>query len=197
VRRLVSNTDAAAKLKTGDLLIAVNNHVLTTFKEIEAITQKEGDKPLELTVLRKQSILNVSVSTVSLDGRGTERIVFWAGGHFQNTHRAVAQLGIVSEGVYCSRWHYGSPAHKYGLRATWWVVEINGIPTPDLDTFLNVVKDFQDDAFVRVKLVGLQDKVNVITIKMDLTYYPTYTLTKVETKKWEYKRIKPTTNETK
>jgi len=196
VRRLVSNTDAAAKLKTGDLLIAVNNHVLTTFKEVEAITQKEGDNPLELTVLRKQSILNVSVATVLLDGTGTERIVFWAGGHFQNTHRAVAQLGIVSEGVYCSRWHYGSPAHKYGLRATWWVVEINGIPTPNLDTFLNVVKDFQDDAFVRVKLLGLQDKVNVITIKMDLTYYPTYTLTRVDSRKWEYKRIKPTLKET-
>ncbi len=37
IRRLVSNTDAAAKLKTGDLLIAVNNHVLTTFKEVECI----------------------------------------------------------------------------------------------------------------------------------------------------------------
>jgi hypothetical protein len=116
IRRLVAKTDAAAKLKTGDILVAINGSLLTTFKEVEDITQTAGDKPLDLTILRKQEMIHVQVSPVLLDGKGTDRIVFWAGAHFQDTHRPVAQLGILSEGVYCSRWYYGSPAHKYGLR---------------------------------------------------------------------------------
>jgi len=194
IRRLVAKTDAASKLKTGDILVAINGNLLTTFKEVEDITQSTNGKPLELTILRKQAIIQEQVSPVLLDGKGTDRIVFWAGAHFQDTHRAVAQLGIVSEGVYCSRWYYGSPAHKYGLRATWWVTEVNGTPTPDLDTFLNVVKDCQHNTFVRLKVVGLQDKVGVITIKMDLTYYPTHTLKKTpESRNWTYEHVHPST----
>ena len=41
--------------------------------------------------------------------------------------------------MYVSRWHHGSPAHRHGLYAMHWVLDINGVATPDLDTFVNVV----------------------------------------------------------
>jgi len=38
------------------------------------------------------------------------------------------------------RWCHGSPVHRYGLYALQWIIEINGQPTPDLETFIQVVK---------------------------------------------------------
>ena len=41
----------------------------------------------------------------------------------QYPHRGVRELGFLPErhGVYISRWHHGSPAHRYGLYALHWV----------------------------------------------------------------------------
>ena len=116
IRRVVAKSPASKILKTSDLLLSINGKIVTCFKEAEDLIQLEGAKPLEITVLRMQQEMTFQVETVSLSGCGTEKIVLWAGGHFQNTHRAVDQLGFSPEGVYCSRWHYGSPSHKYGLR---------------------------------------------------------------------------------
>ena len=38
------------------------------------------------------------------------------------------------------RWCHGSPVHRYGLYALQWIVEINGKPTPNLDSFVDVTK---------------------------------------------------------
>lgn len=48
------------------------------------------------------------------------------------------ELGWLPEahGVYISRWHHGSPSHRYGLYALHWILEVNGTATPDIDTFL-------------------------------------------------------------
>lgn len=59
----------------------------------------------------------------------------------QEPHRAVRDGGFLPEshGVFISRWHHGSPAHRYGLYALQFVQEVNGIPTPDLDSFVKAV----------------------------------------------------------
>lgn len=38
------------------------------------------------------------------------------------------------------RWCQGSPVHRYGLYALQWIVEVNGKPTPDLETFIQVAQ---------------------------------------------------------
>jgi len=38
------------------------------------------------------------------------------------------------------RWCHGSPVHRYGLYALQWIIEVNGQPTTDLETFIQVVK---------------------------------------------------------
>ena len=89
-------------------------------------------------------------------------------------------MGYVPEGggggVYVSRWSYGSPAHKYGLRATVWLTEINGTPTPDLDAFLAVVTQLEDNAPVRLMTVDLTGKSSAHTLKTDHHYWPTLQL---------------------
>jgi S1-C subfamily serine protease len=176
IRRLVANTDAAKKLKTGDLLLAVDGKTCTSFRDVEIATKDV--EQVKLTLLRNMQEVEETVSTVLLSGNGTTKIACWAGAILQNTHRPVAQLGFLHEGVYCSRWYFGSPAHKYSLRAAHWIVEVNGKPTPNLDTFLEVAKTVDANEFVRLKIRGLQDRLSVTTLKLDLHYWPTWFLEK-------------------
>lgn len=58
----------------------------------------------------------------------------------QAPHRAAREQGFLPEcsGVFISRWHHGSPSHRYGLFALHFVAEVNGQKTPDMETFLQV-----------------------------------------------------------
>eukprot|EP01117_Protostelium_nocturnum_P007589 TRINITY_DN2719_c0_g1_i1.p1 TRINITY_DN2719_c0_g1~~TRINITY_DN2719_c0_g1_i1.p1 ORF type:complete len:1013 (+),score=348.65 TRINITY_DN2719_c0_g1_i1:181-3219(+) len=191
IRRISAKTDAFSKLKTGDVLIAINGIVITSFREVEIATKDALS--VQLTILRNQEELTLEVNTTLLTGIGTDKVLCWSGAILQNTHRAVAQLGFLYEGVYCSRWFYGSPAHQFGLRAVHWIVEVNGIPTPNLDSFVRVVRNAGDDSFLRLKIMGQQDKVSVLTIKTDLHYWPTVLISlDKETGEWNSEKITAT-----
>ena len=54
------------------------------------------------------------------------------------------------------------------------------IETPDLQSFLDVVKDKDDHASVRVKTVTWNGAVEVITLKLDNQYWPAYDVHRTE-----------------
>ncbi|KAL4420764.1 hypothetical protein ABPG75_010420 [Micractinium tetrahymenae] len=134
---------------------------------------------VSLTIFREGVVQEVSVRLGREDGLGTNQLVHWCGAQLQYPHRGVRELGFLPErhGVYISRWHHGSPAHRYGLYALHWVSEVNGQPTPDLDAFLAVVRQLPDGADVRVRLVHFESsKSKVLTLKTDQRYWPTWKL---------------------
>lgn len=53
----------------------------------------------------------------------------WCGAQLQAPHRAVREVGWQPEhsGVFISRWHHGSPAHRYGLFALHWILEVGAL----------------------------------------------------------------------
>jgi S1-C subfamily serine protease len=84
----------------------------------------------------------------------------------------------VPAGVFVSRWHHGSPAHRWGLYALSWITAVNGAPTPDLDAFVAAVRGLPDGADVRLSTVQLgMNKPKVLTLRLDTHYWPTYELT--------------------
>ncbi|KAI3726424.1 hypothetical protein L1987_66221 [Smallanthus sonchifolius] len=101
-----------------------------------------------------------------------------------------ASLGTLKNLVSC-RGSIGSPVHRYGLYPHRWIVEVNGKPTPDLDAFVNVTKEIEDGEFVRVRTVHFNGKPEVLTLKQDLHYWPTWELSfDPETAIWHRKTIK-------
>ena len=96
-----------------------------------------------------------------------------------------------AEGCYISRWHHGSPAHRYSLYALHWVVDVNGTPTPDLDAFVAAVKGLPDGADARVSMVHVEsEKPKVMTLKVDSHYWPTWELRlDAATGRWRRQRI--------
>jgi S1-C subfamily serine protease len=176
ISRLVAGSPAATALKNGDMVLAVDNTVVTTFRELERAVQKPE---VRLTVWRDGSRRDIVTDTVALHGNGLDRVVSWAGALLQDPHRAMAaQRGIEPYGVYVAFFSYGSPATRYGLWAGRRIVEVDEVATPDLQTFLRVVAGRQDQASVRLKTITWNDSIEVITLKLDNQYWRAYEVRK-------------------
>jgi len=112
----------------------------------EAAAASAAGPALPLTIFRGGAVLPAAVRLGREDGIGTRRLVHFCGAQLQAPHRAVRELGFLPEGasgVFVSRWHHGSPAHRYGLYALHMLLELNGQATPDLDTLLRVAAPLQ------------------------------------------------------
>ena len=172
IMRLVADTPAAELLKNGDILLAVDGQVVTSYRELENAVQKPE---VRITVWRNDEALELNVQTVALSGRGIDRAVSWAGALLQDPHRAMAaQRGISTDGVYIASFSYGSPSTRYGLWAGRRVTEVNEAPTPDLQAFIDAVKDIRHRESVRLKTVTWNGTEEVITLKLDNHYWPAY-----------------------
>ena len=183
VVRLVGGSDAAARLQQGDLLLAIDGAVVTRFREVErAAADKERVK---VTVWRGQSEQTLDVTTTQLPGSDVERLVEWGGATLQAPHRAMSvQRGIEPRGVYVAYFAYGSPATRYALYPGRRIMEVDGVATPDLDTFLKAVTGRPDRSSVRLKTITWNNAPEVITLKLDKHYWPAYELTRSADGSW-------------
>jgi len=210
VRAALPGSPAAAALEPGDILLAIDGVPVVDYRGLEAAVAAAGGgggapATLSLTLCRAGAVVAAAVATATEPALATTRLVHWAGAQLQAPHRGVRELGHAppagGAGVYVSRWHHGSPAHRYGLFALNWVTSVNGQvrrggggrrarartppttpphpqPTPDLDAFLAAVAPLPHAAPVRLGLVHAEStKPAVLTLKTDLRYWPTTTLT--------------------
>jgi len=176
ITRLVAGAPAARILKNGDMILAVDNEIVTTFRELEGAVQKPQ---VEVTVWRDGEALDLEIETVALDGVGIEWAVSWAGALLQEPHRAMAaQRGIDATGVYVAFFNYGSPATRYGLWAGRRIIAVDDTDTPDLQSFVEAVSGKEDQTSVRLKTVTWNGAVQVITLKLDTQYWPAYEIRK-------------------
>ena len=178
VSRLVAGSNAAELLRNGDMILAVDGEVVTTFRELEIATQKPS---VNVTVWRDGAEMEFEVATAALDGQGISRAVSWAGALLQTPHRAMAaQRGVEPTGVYVAYFNYGSPATRYGLWAGRRIVAVDEVETPDLSAFIDVVRGKQDRESVRLKTVTWNGAVQVITLKLDNQYWPAYEIRRTD-----------------
>ncbi|KAI8534554.1 hypothetical protein RHMOL_Rhmol10G0098800 [Rhododendron molle] len=195
----LAGSKAGNVLQPGDMILAINKEPITCFGDIEdgcrVLNQcDESDGKLGMTIFRRGCEIEMLVGTDVRDGNGTKRVISWCGCIVQDPHPAVRALGFLPDeghGVYVARLSSGSPAHRYGLYDRRWIVEINGKRTPDLDAFVEVTKEIDDGEFARVKTVKLTGKPQVLTLKQDLHYWPTWELRRNPyTAMWQHKTIK-------
>jgi S1-C subfamily serine protease len=174
ITRLVGGSPAEDLLRSGDLLLDIDGAVVNRFREVERAVQKPQ---VRVTVLRDGVELAIDVPTVALAGRDLDRILVWAGAVLQKPHRALAaQRGIEPEGVFVAYFSYGSPATRYQLWAGRRIVEVDGQPVPDLDAFIKAVGGKEDRSSLRLRTVTWNGSVEVITLKLDKRFWPTYEL---------------------
>ena len=189
VDRLVAGSSAATLVQPGDLLLAIDGSVVNRFREVERAVQKPT---VSVTVWRDGAEKTFTMNSVALNGRDIDRVVIWAGATLQAPHRAMAaQRGIAPEGVFVSFFFYGSPATHYGLYAGRRIVEVDGQATPDLDAFIKVVRGKPDRASLRLKTISWNGQTDVITLKLDKHYWPSYELQRQSDGTWKRTALDP------
>lgn len=170
VTRVAAATDTARYLQPGDIVLTINGELVSSFSEAAKAVQGEQ---VSVEFWRNESLQQATINSEQLDGRSASRVVQWAGALLQDPYRELArQRGIVPSGVYVAYFSYGSPATRYGLWAGRRIVEVNGQPTPDLDRFLDIVRDLPDRTSVRLTTLDWNNAPQVITLKLDQHYWP-------------------------
>jgi S1-C subfamily serine protease len=178
VSRLVGGSPASQLLRSGDLLLDIDGVIVNRYREVERAVQKPA---VRVTVLRDGAEQVINVPTVALGGRDLDRILVWAGAVLQKPHRALAaQRGIEPNGVFVAYFSYGSPATRSQLWAGRRIVEVDGQPTPDLDAFIKAVAGREDRSSLRLRTVAWNGSIDVLTLKLDNRYWPTYELRRTE-----------------
>jgi S1-C subfamily serine protease len=174
VATAVAGTPAAEFFRAGDILLDIDGQPANTFREVERAAQQPT---LDVTVFRNGQEVHGKVDTVALDGIGIDRVVAWAGALLQAPHRELAvQRGVGTGGVYVSYFNFGSPASRFGLYAGRRIVAVDGQPTPDVDTFVKVATALGDKESVRLNTMTFNDVPEVITMRLDPVYWPSYEL---------------------
>jgi S1-C subfamily serine protease len=164
--------------REGDLILSIDGDPVTRSRDLRRATH-QGRFVIE--ILRDGEEKRIEVEPAKMSGDGTTRAVLWSGALLQAPHAALsAQYGIPRGGVYVSRHWYGSPSTHYRLEATSRIVEVDGQPVSDLDSFLAAVATKKDRDAVRLKTLDLDGKPTVITLKLDLEFWPTYELRRID-----------------
>jgi S1-C subfamily serine protease len=162
----------------GDLILSMDGEPVTRTKDLQRATRQGR---FEIEILREGQELTVEVMPQLMSGKGTTRAILWSGALLQAPHFALStQFGIPSGGVYVSRLWYGSPSTRYRLEATSRIVAVDDQLVTDLDSFLEAVAHKRDRDAIRLKIVDLDGKPNVITLKLDLEFWPTYELRQIQ-----------------
>ncbi|MDX1563006.1 MAG: hypothetical protein R3305_08765, partial [Gammaproteobacteria bacterium] len=177
VANTVAGSPAANVLRAGDLLLSIDGQLANSFREVERATQKET---VEVVFLRDGREITETIATVALDGIGIDRVLLWAGALIQAPHRELAaQRGLSLGGVYVSFYNFGSPASRAGLFAGRRIAAVNGVATPTLDRFIDVVSSLEEGESVRLNAVSFNDVPEVITLELDEHFWPAYELRRV------------------
>ena len=204
VARVVYLSLSDGVFKTGDLVLSIDGEACCTFRDVELLIYQKQHVDIHVVRNGKEQVLRVA--TTQLGSDNTTRLVQWAGMLLESTYPAITiSTGFVPKevrhgtGVYCSRWNYGSPSHMYGLRASTWIVSVNGIATPDLETFLTVIGDLErtavegkegegcEEAFVRIETVGLTGIKKICTLIPDSVYFKSSNLQRDSQGTWSLK----------
>ncbi|ORX89660.1 trypsin-like serine protease [Basidiobolus meristosporus CBS 931.73] len=174
IRQTEAGSRSAEVLKELDIILSVNGKTVTRMYDLDI--QYDAEE-LEMVILREKVEMTIKVPTSPISGEGTNRVVLWAGAAIQEPHKAVLQQSkTLPSHVYVSARSKGSPAYQYGIVPTMWITHINGVPTPNLTAFLEAVKQYPDNTYIRVKTISFDMIPMVLSVKTNQHYWPTVEL---------------------
>ncbi|KAF2239461.1 Pro-apoptotic serine protease NMA111 [Viridothelium virens] len=149
---------AALKIEEGDVLVKVNGELLTQFVRLDDILDSSVGKSVTLLVQRGGEDIEVTLQVGDLHAITPDRFVSVAGATFHNLSYQQARLyavGIQDAGVYCCE---AAGSFRYESAESGWLIQtVDNKDTPDLDAFINVMKDIPDRARVVITYKHLRD----------------------------------------
>ncbi|GAB1216645.1 hypothetical protein ATERTT37_005862 [Aspergillus terreus] len=164
------STTAHDSFQEGDIILTLDGQLITRVSELDIMYDKDV---LEALIVRNGQEMKIQVPTVPTEDLETDRAVVFCGAVLQKPHHAVRQqISKLHSEVYVSARSRGSPAYQYGLSPTNFITAVNGVPTPNLDTFVQEVSKIPDNTYFRLRAVTFDNVPWVVTMKKNDHYFP-------------------------
>ncbi|CAG7928420.1 unnamed protein product [Penicillium olsonii] len=162
--------DPSTSFQEADIILTLDGQLITRVSELDVMYEKEF---LDALVVRNGEEVNIRVPTVPTKDLETDRALVFCGAVLQKPHHAVRQqISKVHSEIYVSARSRGSPAYHYGLAPTNFLTAVNGVSTPDLDSFVREVTKIPDNEYFRIRAVTFDNVPWVVTMKKNDHYFP-------------------------
>ncbi len=147
---------ADKKLEEGDVLIKVNGELLTQFIRLDSILDSGVGQKVKILVQRGGRDVEVDMEVGNLHDITPDRFVTVGGGSFHNLSYQQARLyAIACRGVFICE---AAGSFRFESSDSGWILDsIDHKKTPDLDTFIEIVKGIPDRSRVVVTYKHLRD----------------------------------------
>ncbi|KAL8709438.1 MAG: hypothetical protein Q9220_005821 [cf. Caloplaca sp. 1 TL-2023] len=134
---------ADTHLEEGDVLVKVNDELLTQFVRLDAILDSRVDEEISIVVQRGGTDVEVQLRVRDLHAITPDRFVTVAGASFHNLSYQQARLhAIAVQGVFVCD---AAGSFKFdGSHSGWLIESVDHKKTPDLDTFIEVMSEVPD-----------------------------------------------------
>jgi hypothetical protein len=163
-------------LQQGDVILTLDDKLVTRASDI---FRPDLPATLQATLVRNLEQVSVEISTFWNGEVETSRIVLFCGATLHRPHLAARQaLSNMHSEVYVGGEMCGTNASRYGLAERSFITHVDGVATPDLDSFLEQVKKIPDNKYFRLSGVDHWEVRFVKTIRKDTHYWPTVEYTR-------------------
>lgn len=160
----------ARPLQEGDVILTLNDKLITRVTEFDMMYNEET---LDALIVRNGEEMKIKIPTVPTEDLETSRALIFCGAVLQKPHHAVRQqISKLHSEVYVSARSRGSPAYQYGLSPTNFITAVNGVKTPDLDSFIKEVSAIPNNTYFRLRAVTFDNVPWVVTMKKNDHYFP-------------------------
>ena len=143
-------------VEEGDVLIKVNGELITQFIRLDDILDSNVGGTVRLLLLRGGEEVEVEIEVGNLHKITPDRFVSVAGASFHDLSYQQARLyGVACKGVFVSE---ATGSFRFDGSDNGWIIQtVDQKKTPDLDTFIEVMKGIPDKARVVVTYKHLRD----------------------------------------
>jgi S1-C subfamily serine protease len=144
------------KIEEGDVLIKVNGQLITQFIRLDDIMDSSVGKTINLQLQRGGQDVEVEIEVGDLHEITPDRFVSVAGASFHDISYQQARLYAVAvKGVYVCE---SAGSFRFDNTDNGWIIQsVDNKKTPDLNTFVDVMKNIPDKARVVVQYKHLRD----------------------------------------
>ncbi|KAK6462820.1 signaling-associated PDZ domain-containing protein [Scheffersomyces coipomensis] len=144
-------------IKEGDTLISINDEYISTFIKVDEILDKSVGKELSFELQRGGQIIKRSITIGDLHSITPDRYVDVGGASFNNLSYQIARCYCIPvRGVFIND-ASGSFEFASNERIGWLLETVDDKPTPDLDTFIEVMKQIPDRSRVPITYRHVSD----------------------------------------
>lgn len=168
-----------SKIEEGDVLVKVNDELLTQFVRLDDVLDTTVGGKVKILVQRGGEEFDVVVDVEDLHSITPDKYVSVAGALFHDLSYQQARFYAVTlkdQGAYCCE---ASGSFRFeGSEFGWLVQSVDNKPTPNMDTFIEVMKAIPDRARVVVTYKHLRDMhtLNTSIILIDRHWHRNITL---------------------